>query len=520
MLSNRFPAWQRESGACPACVLDVVAEAAATSRTESLQHELQLPYPVYAQAEAALLPTPVRLQAHPGYTGKRVTIAFLDSGFYPHPDLVRPRDRIVRYVDATESEPSERPYNTQPRVDKWHGTMTSCVGAGNGFMADGIYASLARDANVLLVKTGNTRSRRIHDRDIARALDWVIANQTRYHVGVINISLGGDIPAGDELSDLDRLVEEATELGMVVVAAAGNGGAHVMHSPAAAPSAITVGGLDDQNTLDRSHWRLYNSDFGRGAAGVAKPDVIAPARWLAAPMLLTTETHNEGMFLWQLLQANDKQFERTLESTMARDFFKQRTLRLPIGEIRGLIRGRMIEQKFIHAHYQHVDGTSFAAPIASSLAAQMLEANPTLAPRQVKQIICGSARPLAGAPAEPQGHGVIHAARAVAGALRAPHGALAGLPPTASVAPWGVSFCYHDDQAHEVALIGGFNGWNGKSNPMLEVRPGVWQLTMGTPPPGVYPYKFLVNHQQWVTDPENGDVTADGYGGYHSLLHV
>jgi len=38
----------------------------------------------------AVIPTLTRLDADSNYTGKGVTIAFLDSGFYPHPDLSNP----------------------------------------------------------------------------------------------------------------------------------------------------------------------------------------------------------------------------------------------------------------------------------------------------------------------------------------------------------------------------------------------------------------------------------------------
>src|SRR5690349_24997465 len=46
-----------------------------------------------------VIPTSVRLNADPEYTGKGVTIAFLDSGFYPHPDLVTPVNRVLAYED-------------------------------------------------------------------------------------------------------------------------------------------------------------------------------------------------------------------------------------------------------------------------------------------------------------------------------------------------------------------------------------------------------------------------------------
>ena len=48
-----------------------------------------------------VIPTSLRLNANPEYTGKGVTVAFLDSGFFPHPDLVTPVNRVVAYEDLT-----------------------------------------------------------------------------------------------------------------------------------------------------------------------------------------------------------------------------------------------------------------------------------------------------------------------------------------------------------------------------------------------------------------------------------
>src|SRR5262249_8549007 len=44
-----------------------------------------------------VLPTPWRMEADERFTGRGVTIAFLDSGFYAHADLVQPKNRIVAY---------------------------------------------------------------------------------------------------------------------------------------------------------------------------------------------------------------------------------------------------------------------------------------------------------------------------------------------------------------------------------------------------------------------------------------
>src|SRR5205085_2635742 len=116
----------------------------------------------------------------------------------------------------------------------------------------------------------------------------------------------------------------------------------------------------------------------------------------------------------------------------------------------------MREQKFIHPHYQHVDGTSMAAPIVTSLVAQMLEANPRLTPTDVKTILTASARPLPFVPQSEQGHGVINAPRAVAMALRGRGGPLAGLPLSPRLSPDTVTFYCYQPGVRQVSLVGAF----------------------------------------------------------------
>lgn len=73
---------------------------------------------------------------------------------------------------------------------------------------------------------------------------------------------------------------------------------------------------------------------------------------------------------------------------------------------RQLIEKQLYERKIVATHYRHVDGASFAAPIAASVVAQMLEANPHLTPLAVKNILISTASKLSQQPSIRQGYGV------------------------------------------------------------------------------------------------------------------
>lgn len=520
LLRDNHPGWKPDDGACPDCVHEAVERVIEARSPTSLQAELLTPFPVYSRDEKRLLPTPVRVHANPNFTGRGVTIAFLDSGFYPHPDLLRPQNRILCYVDATGRVPVEKRSFRKPAVSSWHGLMTSTIGAGNGFMSDGLYRGLATEAHMVLVKTGDLRRRGIHDRDISRALTWVLREHERFLIRIINISLGGDQPTTGKFTELDELVEEAVLRGIVVVVAAGNSGRRFVVPPASAPSAITVGGVEDQNHLDPRYRRMYWSSFGRGINGVRKPEVIAPAIWLAAPMLPKTRTQNEALYFWRLAQANDVQLRRGLRSSYAQTRLGKKPLDLPLSEARLAIREYMNGQKFIHPHYQHVDGTSMAAPIVSGIVAQMLEANPLLTPAQVKEILMTTADPLNDAPAERQGAGAVNAGRAVAASLRVSGGMLQGIPISPHIAPREITFYYYDPSAREVSVVGSFNDWQTKAGEMVRIRPGLWEGTLDAPRRGAHRYKFVIDRAHWTHDPENPHRIEDGFGGFNSLITI
>jgi hypothetical protein len=70
-----------------------------------------------------VLSTPLRLDADERFTGKGVTIAFLDSGFYPHVDLTTPKNRIVAYHSLVDPAGGLESL-FKPHVASWHGIIT------------------------------------------------------------------------------------------------------------------------------------------------------------------------------------------------------------------------------------------------------------------------------------------------------------------------------------------------------------------------------------------------------------
>ncbi|HQW33852.1 MAG: S8 family serine peptidase [Anaerolineae bacterium] len=529
VLQSTQPMWSKGQVVCPQCALTALeyARAEDKKRAFTLQAELNLPFPVHSPDYAYILPTPLRVRADPRYAGRGVTIAFLDSGFSPNPDFVKPINRIEAYVDATDAPPAELDIFDLPKPtpnSSWHGTMVAGIAMGNGGLSDGMYRGIASEARAVFVKTGNKRGK-IGDPEIQRALEWVLENAERFNIRVINVSLGGDRPGGRKLTPLERMAEEAAEMGIVVVAACGNGGERKIVAPASAPSVIAVGGLDDQNALDNRLHGMYRSNWGNGALGTLKPDLIGPAIWVAAPMVHDTPTHEQSLFLWDLIEQDEKK----LRAQLATDFARVRLTRdigeEPVDLIRRTLRSRMNDEKFIHRHYQHVDGTSMSAPIVSAIAAQMLEANPSLNPAQVKRILCDTATPLDGVPEDQQGAGVVNGAHAIAMAVRTRRGKLHHAPISPCIGPDPevgacITFTYINKQAARVALVGSFNNWLPREYTFDPMGDGVWRIRIALLDKGTYYYKFLVDGSSWVNDPENPDIHEDGFGGWHSVLKI
>lgn len=204
-----------------------------------------------------------------GLTGKGVTVAVVDTGIAPHPDV---RDRIVGFKDFVNGR-------TQPYDDQGHGTHVAGTVAGDGTSSQGSYTGIAPEASLVGIKVLDGQgSGRFSD--VIKGIQWAVEHKDEYGIKVLNLSLGGGVSTSHRDDPVVQAVEAATRAGIVTLVAAGNEGPgrETIGSPGNAPNVITVGAADDRGTVDRSDDQVarFSSRGPTPIDGLSKPDVLAP----------------------------------------------------------------------------------------------------------------------------------------------------------------------------------------------------------------------------------------------------
>ena len=282
-------------------------------------------------------------------------IAIVDSGVDPS----RAADFGARIVQSVDFTGERRPFTDL----LGHGTLVAGIAAGAAPQARGAAPS-APIISLRVVHSDSTST----VADVLQAADWIDANRVRYGIGVANFSLASAFPDYAAADPIDAAVERLWLDGVVVVAAAGNNGpGRMFYAPADDPLVITVGASDIADTVDRSDdgaapWTSY----GATPEGFAKPEVGAPGRWMIGPL------------------ANRSVFASAFASHV------------------------------VAPGYLWLSGTSFAAPVVSGIAAELLALHPGWTPDQVKGALMVSATPAPAAPQFSLGVGEVDGAAAAA----------------------------------------------------------------------------------------------------------
>jgi serine protease AprX len=503
------PQWAEEDGVCSRCIDYYHVEII---REQRILPEVGPHFPVKSADDFIILPTPLRVDAHPRFTGKGVTICFIDSGFYPHPDLVANKNRIKKIVDVTNS-------CVNINDVAWHGTMTTVICAGDGQLSKGLYKGVASNAELVLIKVQNNEGK-ITTENIVKALEWILQHHEEYDIRIVNISLSDDELCSYKESRVDLLAEKLIEQNIVVVAAVGNDEHGYIHPPANALNVIAIGGVDDENNIENGIIKAYHSTYGATVDNLMKPELVAHAIWLAAPILPDTEQYTEAEILYNPFNSSDEELDKKLFQRIHQTGLEKYVLQLTTAEKRNAITKRIQTCKYISPYYMHVDGTSFAAPIVCGVIAQMLEINPHLTVREIRHTLFSTAKRIESISPERQGFGIIKPRKAILKVLQKKTINKPYTSPFTNDQKKTIEFYIENICAEEISLSGSFNHWAQDVLLMEPANNGLWKIEIPMLPPGKYHYKFLIDKHRWMEDIDNPFREPDGFNGFNSVLII
>jgi serine protease AprX len=278
-----------------------------------------------------------------GITGAGVTIAMLDSGLWQALSQ-NYGGRILGTIDVTNG--GSGPVTGDPYG---HGTHITSIAAGGAVNLSGSYLGIAPGANLVIVRAFNGQGAGRYI-DVISGLNWILANQHKYHIRVVNLSFGASPESYYWNDPINQAAMAVWQAGIVVVTAAGNSGpaAMTIDVPGNLPYVITVGALTDNYTpYNLSDDRLASfSSAGPTYEGFVKPEVIAPGGHMVASM--STQSY-----------------------------------------LANIDPGSMAPT----AQMFTMSGTSMAAAVTTGVVALMLQSDPALTPDNVKCRLLASARP-------------------------------------------------------------------------------------------------------------------------------
>lgn len=202
-------------------------------------------------------------------TGEGVTVAVLDSGVAPHPDL---SGKTILFRDFT------RRAGISAYDDCGHGTHINGILCGSGLQSNGRFSGMAPGCQVIngkiLEASGEGDSV-----SMLRALEWLMQVHQRHRIHILNLSIAVyNMDDRRKLAEIYDMLDRLSEKGVLVVTAAGNlGPDYNTISEIAQSSRVLTVGCHDYGYRDQegNSCELHS---GRGMCGkeIRKPDLVAP----------------------------------------------------------------------------------------------------------------------------------------------------------------------------------------------------------------------------------------------------
>ncbi|MFH1631379.1 MAG: S8 family serine peptidase [Candidatus Aenigmatarchaeota archaeon] len=215
------------------------------------------------------------------YNGSWVTVAILDTGIdNDHPALNVTDNSTARTF-------YEQDFSNDANVDDLHSHGTHCAGivASSNNTYRGIAPGITSMINAKFMNVSGSGT----FANAAVALDWATASVAN-PAEVLSNSWGGGYDSSDGESGISQYIDALVDnYDVVVVVSAGNdglNGAYTITNPADAYNVITVGAVDNQDTITRADDAFLNesgwfaSSVGPTLDGRKKPDIVAPGLYI------------------------------------------------------------------------------------------------------------------------------------------------------------------------------------------------------------------------------------------------
>ncbi|CAN5386648.1 hypothetical protein BH10ACI1_BH10ACI1_14420 [soil metagenome] len=265
-----------------------------------------------------------------------------------------------------------------------HGTHCAGIIGGLGNRSGGNYAGVAPGSKIIGAGLGAG----LFVLNAIGAWEWALVNQYRYNIRIVSNSYGTS-GAYDPNAPITLASQIAYERNMAIFFAGGNDGpTKDTYNPyAKAPWVIGVAAGTKEGTL---------ADFSsRGTSRAERLNNEDPLDDFDAPTITAPGTG-------RAFESNAGRFSAAIVSTRAITNLTANGLtddaELPVGMI---------------PFYTQISGTSMATPFAAGVAALMLDADPTLTPDDIKQIMTETASKMPGYDDYEVGAGYINAYAAV-----------------------------------------------------------------------------------------------------------